>query len=189
MQPVYRRTNVIRRRVRKDEAEEEKCASVAQLLLKGKSGVALESEIKNKIRRGPGSSSGSSKREKYVGRVLTYCTMLMESDPGRDVVVPPLSCPKALFELCGLKQGNSLSMARATGPMPRAGDHSRRLILARLTKTAIAVPLAWRMTRQIAPTKRNSMPGCSNPTTFPLQAKRWLTVTLISRTGVSISRG
>ncbi|ORX38285.1 hypothetical protein BD324DRAFT_649662 [Kockovaella imperatae] len=51
-QPVYRRTNVIRRRVRKDEAEEEKCRSVAELLLKGKSGEALEQEIKEKIQRG-----------------------------------------------------------------------------------------------------------------------------------------
>ena len=40
---------MIRRRVRKDEAEEEKCKSVAELLMKGKSGQALESEIKAKI--------------------------------------------------------------------------------------------------------------------------------------------
>ncbi|KAL7422333.1 hypothetical protein Q5752_002979 [Cryptotrichosporon argae] len=44
-QPVYRRTNVIRRRVRKDAAEEEKCRSVAELLLQGKSGDKLEEEI------------------------------------------------------------------------------------------------------------------------------------------------
>ena len=48
-QPVYRRTNVIRRRVRKDEAEEEKCRSVAELLIKGKSGEALEEGIKEKL--------------------------------------------------------------------------------------------------------------------------------------------
>jgi HMG box factor len=47
---VYRRTNVIRRRVRQDEAEEEKCRSVAELLLKGKSGQDLEHEIKEKIK-------------------------------------------------------------------------------------------------------------------------------------------
>lgn len=64
MKPVYRRTNVIRRRVRKDEAEEEKCESVAKLLLKGKTGVALETEIKDKIQRGPSSSGGSSPRDK-----------------------------------------------------------------------------------------------------------------------------
>lgn len=46
-QPVYRRTNVIRRRVRKDEADEEKCNNVAALLLKGTSGVELEEEIKD----------------------------------------------------------------------------------------------------------------------------------------------
>ncbi|WWC63542.1 uncharacterized protein I303_106145 [Kwoniella dejecticola CBS 10117] len=51
-QPVYRRTNVIRRRVRKDEAEEQKCKSVAELLIKGKSGEDLENEIKEKIRKG-----------------------------------------------------------------------------------------------------------------------------------------
>ncbi|KAK8854591.1 hypothetical protein IAR55_003330 [Kwoniella newhampshirensis] len=51
-QPVYRRTNVIRRRVRKDEAEEEKCKSVAELLIKGKSGEELEGEIKEKIGKG-----------------------------------------------------------------------------------------------------------------------------------------
>jgi hypothetical protein len=50
-QPVYRRTNVIRRRVRKDDAEEEKCRSVAELLLKGKSGEALEQEINDKIHK------------------------------------------------------------------------------------------------------------------------------------------
>ncbi|WVQ79691.1 hypothetical protein IAT38_001791 [Cryptococcus sp. DSM 104549] len=60
-QPVYRRTNVIRRRVRKDEAEEEKCKNVAELLIKGKSGEELESEIREKISKGSegeGSSSG-----------------------------------------------------------------------------------------------------------------------------------
>ncbi|WWC90473.1 uncharacterized protein L201_005409 [Kwoniella dendrophila CBS 6074] len=51
-QPVYRRTNVIRRRVRKDEAEEQKCKSVAELLIKGKSGEDLENEIKEKISKG-----------------------------------------------------------------------------------------------------------------------------------------
>ena len=57
---------MIRRRVRKDDAEEEKCKSVAELLLKGKTGASLENEIKDKIERGPGSSSGSSKRDKWV---------------------------------------------------------------------------------------------------------------------------
>jgi HMG box factor len=50
---------VIRRRVRKDDAEEEKCRSVAELLIKGKSGQALEQEIRNKIQRnnaGPASN-------------------------------------------------------------------------------------------------------------------------------------
>lgn len=51
-QPVYRRTNVVRRRVRKDEAEEEKCKNVAELLMKGKSGQELEQEIKEKVASG-----------------------------------------------------------------------------------------------------------------------------------------
>lgn len=50
-QPVYRRTNVIRRRVRKDEAEEEKCNNVAALLLQGTSGEKLEEEIKEQMRQ------------------------------------------------------------------------------------------------------------------------------------------
>lgn len=52
-QPVYRRTNVIRRRVRKDEAEEEKCQSVADLLMKGKKGEELEEEIKERMQKEP----------------------------------------------------------------------------------------------------------------------------------------
>ncbi|KIR77582.1 HMG box factor, other [Cryptococcus gattii EJB2] len=51
-QPVYRRTNVVRRRVRKDEVEEEKCKNVAELLMKGKSGQELEQEIKEKVASG-----------------------------------------------------------------------------------------------------------------------------------------
>ena len=54
-QPVYRRTNVIRRRVRKDQAEEEKCNNVAQLLMEGKTGEQLAEEIRD---------GGSTKKEK-----------------------------------------------------------------------------------------------------------------------------
>lgn len=54
-QPVYRRTNVIRRRVRKDQAEEEKCNNVAQLLMEGKTGEQLAEEIRD---------GGSAKKEK-----------------------------------------------------------------------------------------------------------------------------
>jgi HMG box factor len=39
--------------VRKDAAEEEKCQEVADLLINGKTGKELESEIKEKIKRGP----------------------------------------------------------------------------------------------------------------------------------------
>ena len=57
-QPVYRRTNVIRRRVRKDDAEEDKCRSVAALLLEGKTGDVLEKELRDKIQcDGPAASA------------------------------------------------------------------------------------------------------------------------------------
>lgn len=60
-QPVYRRTNVVRRRVRKDEAEEEKCKNVAELLMKGKSGQELEQEIKEKVASGVTKSAKKDK--------------------------------------------------------------------------------------------------------------------------------
>ncbi|WVQ95193.1 hypothetical protein IAU59_002287 [Kwoniella sp. CBS 9459] len=74
-QPVYRRTNVIRRRVRKDEAEEEKCKSVAELLIKGKSGEALENEIKEKIRRGSGSIPVEVKEKVSSRRSSAACEL------------------------------------------------------------------------------------------------------------------
>ncbi|WWC92315.1 uncharacterized protein L201_007269 [Kwoniella dendrophila CBS 6074] len=48
-QPVFRRTDIIRRRVRKDPSEDEKVDAVAELLIKGKSGDKLEEEIKEQI--------------------------------------------------------------------------------------------------------------------------------------------
>ncbi|KAJ9123245.1 hypothetical protein QFC22_001441 [Naganishia vaughanmartiniae] len=48
-QPAYRRTDIIRRRVRKDPLEDDKCDAVASLLIQGKAGDALESEVKEKI--------------------------------------------------------------------------------------------------------------------------------------------
>ena len=45
-QPVFRRTDIIRRRVRKDGAEDEKVEAVAEALIKGKAGEKLEEEIK-----------------------------------------------------------------------------------------------------------------------------------------------
>ena len=61
-QPVYRRTNVVRRRVRKDAAEEEKCKSVAQLLMQGKTGEELAEEIKE---------NGTKNAGKHARYVLT----------------------------------------------------------------------------------------------------------------------
>ncbi|KAJ9099991.1 hypothetical protein QFC19_005808 [Naganishia cerealis] len=48
-QPAYRRTDIIRRRVRKDPLEDDKCEAVASLLIQGKAGNALETEVKEKI--------------------------------------------------------------------------------------------------------------------------------------------
>jgi hypothetical protein len=48
-QPVFRRTDIIRRRVRKDPAEDEKVEAVAEALIKGKSGGDLEQEIKQQM--------------------------------------------------------------------------------------------------------------------------------------------
>ncbi|WVQ95634.1 hypothetical protein IAU59_002732 [Kwoniella sp. CBS 9459] len=48
-QPVFRRTDIIRRRVRKDPAEDEKVEAVAEALIQGKAGDALESEIKDQM--------------------------------------------------------------------------------------------------------------------------------------------
>ncbi|WVF68219.1 hypothetical protein IAT40_002984 [Kwoniella sp. CBS 6097] len=48
-QPVFRRTDIIRRRVRKDPAEDEKVDAVAEALIQGKAGDALEIEIKDQM--------------------------------------------------------------------------------------------------------------------------------------------
>lgn len=46
---MFRRTDIIRRRVRKDPAEDEKFEAVAEALIKGKAGDQLEKEIKNQM--------------------------------------------------------------------------------------------------------------------------------------------
>ena len=69
-QPVFRRTDIIRRRVRKDAAEDEKVEAVAEALIKGKAGGALEKEIKDQMTQrseaseseAEGSSRGGSRR-------------------------------------------------------------------------------------------------------------------------------
>ncbi len=48
-QPVFRRTDIIRRRVRKDASEDEKVVAVAEALIKGKAGGALEKEMKDQM--------------------------------------------------------------------------------------------------------------------------------------------
>lgn len=45
-QPIFRRTDIIRRRVRKDGTEDEKVDAVAEALIQGKAGGELEKEIK-----------------------------------------------------------------------------------------------------------------------------------------------
>jgi HMG box factor len=41
-QPVYRRSNVVRRKMKPDPVEEKRCTVVASLLLEGKEGAELE---------------------------------------------------------------------------------------------------------------------------------------------------
>jgi hypothetical protein len=48
-QPVFRRTDIIRRRVRKDPTEDEKVDVVAEALIQGKTGETLENEVKDAL--------------------------------------------------------------------------------------------------------------------------------------------
>ena len=61
-QPVFRRTDIVRRRVRKDPSEDEKVDAVADALMQGKAGGSLEREIKEQMLPTPdtGSDSGLS---------------------------------------------------------------------------------------------------------------------------------
>ncbi|ORY26599.1 hypothetical protein BCR39DRAFT_254421 [Naematelia encephala] len=81
-QPVVRRTDIIRRRVRKDQAEDDKVEAVAEALIKGKAGNALEKEIRDQMTTrseagdssdGEGSrataSTGSRRRRREVGQL------------------------------------------------------------------------------------------------------------------------
>lgn len=62
-QPVFRRTDIIRRRVRKDPAEDEKVEAVAEALIKGKAGQELEEEIKDQmVQRSEAESDADSSR-------------------------------------------------------------------------------------------------------------------------------
>lgn len=58
-QPVFRRSDIIRRRVRKDPSEDEKVEAVAEALMKGKAGGLLEKEIKEQALPTPDASSDS----------------------------------------------------------------------------------------------------------------------------------
>lgn len=66
-QPVLRRTDIIRRRVRKDPAEDENVEAVAEALMKGKAGDALEAEIKEQLAQ----RSDASDSEAEVSKVPT----------------------------------------------------------------------------------------------------------------------
>lgn len=48
-QPAYKRADIVRRRVRKDVNEDNKCDAVAALLIKGKAGAGLEQEVKREL--------------------------------------------------------------------------------------------------------------------------------------------
>ncbi|KAK8850518.1 hypothetical protein IAR55_004436 [Kwoniella newhampshirensis] len=72
-QPAFRRTNIIRRRVRKDPAEDEKVDAVAEALIKGKAGGELEQEVKDQLVKSDASESeaessrGGSRRSRRRG--------------------------------------------------------------------------------------------------------------------------
>jgi hypothetical protein len=115
-QPVYRRTNVIRRRVRKDEAEEEKCRSVAELLIKGKSGEELESEIREKIRKGP--NVPSAKKRSVHPLSVSFYLHLVEPAP-----IPCRSASKKNGAAVALSKG-ALRALRAQSRQQASGDWS-----------------------------------------------------------------
>lgn len=48
-QPAFRRTDIVRRRVRKDPNEDAKCEAVASLLIQGATGEVLETEVKESL--------------------------------------------------------------------------------------------------------------------------------------------
>lgn len=94
---MYRRTNVVRRRVRKDAAEEEKCKSVAQLLMQGKSGEELAEEIKEN------GTKTVAKGVRYVP--LLYILNKADGLEGhRQKRARRMSFRKALSELSGHKR-------------------------------------------------------------------------------------
>ncbi|KAJ9121701.1 hypothetical protein QFC22_002321 [Naganishia vaughanmartiniae] len=62
-QPVYRRSQVVRRQIKADPVEEKKCALVANLLLDGKNGDELTKETKRAVER-------SNKQRAKVARSL-----------------------------------------------------------------------------------------------------------------------
>jgi len=74
---VFRRTDIIRRRVRKDVAEDEKVDAVAEALIKGKAKGELEKEIKDQmVQRSEASESdaeGSIRSGRRCVRSLTIC--------------------------------------------------------------------------------------------------------------------
>jgi HMG box factor len=48
-QPVYRRTNVVRRKMKPDPVEDKKCTVLASLLMEGKEGVELEAAAAQEV--------------------------------------------------------------------------------------------------------------------------------------------
>lgn len=64
-QTVFRPTDIIRRRVRKDPAEDERVDAVAEALINGKAGNELEKEIKEQLvtRSEASESHGESSRD------------------------------------------------------------------------------------------------------------------------------
>ena len=59
-QPVFRRTDIIRRRVRKDKTEDEKVEAVAEAMIQGKAGRALAEEVKEQVSKSAAASESES---------------------------------------------------------------------------------------------------------------------------------
>lgn len=63
-QPVFRRTDIIRRRVRKDKTEDNKVEAVADAMIKGKAGTALAEEVKEQVAASAAASESESEAPK-----------------------------------------------------------------------------------------------------------------------------
>lgn len=79
-QPVFRRTDIIRRRVRKDKTEEEKVEAVAEAMIQGKAGKLLAEEVKEQVAK----SAAASESESEAAPKRRYVVFLCMGRPHHD---------------------------------------------------------------------------------------------------------